>query len=116
MRRLRIYRERDLLDIAFTQLKNEYECRVVRDELASARRETALRSDEHNHLVREQINLLGFLSVPDLPIIMNVLVRMVRAETPKIKRRKRAHPTSQLNLVCIFLAVQYTKGTNVFRQ
>ena len=49
------------LDFLFAQLDNKLESRVLRDELAAARRESDLLRDQHKSLVRNCKNLLGIL-------------------------------------------------------
>ena len=61
VRRLRTDREKDRLDFAFVQPKNEREKRHFRDGLEAARRETTLLKDQLESLVRDHNNMLLIL-------------------------------------------------------
>ena len=61
VQRLRTDREKYRSDLAFAQLENERDIRVLRDKLEATRRKTALLRDQHDNLVRDHKNLLGIL-------------------------------------------------------
>ena len=61
VRRLRTDRDRDRSDFALAKLENERERRVLCEELAAARRETALLKDQHESLLRDLKNMFGIL-------------------------------------------------------
>ena len=61
LRRLHTDREKDRSDFALAQLENKRERRVLREELAVARRENMLLRYQHESLVRDHKNMLGIL-------------------------------------------------------
>ena len=116
VRRLRTDRGKERSSLAFDQLWNERERFVLCDELAATRRETALLKDKHESLSVITRIFWVFLGASTVSLLGRGFALTSRSDTPHITRRIRAHTMRQLNRVCIELAVQYTKGTNVSRQ
>ena len=101
-------------EYAFSQLENERRCQALCDKMSSGRRELASPQRQLETLVRDHKNFYSKLfSVVAAFVLDRRCVLIVRAESPRIERRIRAHPTRQLDPVRIASAMRYTKGVNV---
>ena len=93
-------------------MENDRDHRALRDELRLVRRDIAMLQEQYQLLVRDPKNLLGILErFGGVCLCSRKRPRNdITGEDAPRKRRRRTHPTGQLDRVCVALAVHYATG------